>query len=570
MLIRNFKIRVILPAVLVVVVLAAVLNFYGSAKFLHYCGVLIDERVVSNAQTLQYFVSSCQKNSKAAAVSMACNPEAINAIKAKSLDQILEIFTPTHDLYQISFYTVTDEQGIVLARTRAPEYYGDSALPQPSVQEALAGHVHTCLESGPVAKVSACTGVPVYDTEGTLIGTISAGVRYDTIELVDWLKQNFQSDVTVFFGDTRVATTVKDVYGERITGTHMDSHVAEVVFGEKKEFYGDVDVFGSPYKAFYMPLHDSTGEVFGAIFFGIPMTTLKSRAQSLVWNTAIISVVGVVLSTVVLYWAVSAISAPLIELSKEMSKMEAGKLSIVINPGSNDEIGHAGQGLQRVADTLLRLINDISVTIAEHEKGNTDYQLDVSQFQGRYRLLADRIATLSSHGMEDQLTKLPNRRSFDNRLRIEFRRAMREQLSLSVLMLDLDYFKIYNDTHGHQQGDVALQVVAKVLRSTIKRGFDFAARWGGEEFVILLPGTDLAGAMKVAETIRTAAEKMDIPSLEGGHSEKITVSIGVCSLIPSPEDTIEKLIANADAALYRVKETGRNSVCQYSEQDFSD
>ena len=568
--IKNFKIRIILPAVLVVVVLTAVLAAYSSTKFLNYCDVLINERIDANTRALHYFIENCRANSKAAATSMACNPKAVNAIKSLNREQILEIFIPTQDLYQISYYTVTDGHGVVLARTQAPEDFGDSVLSQPIVQQALAGQDHTCFESSSTAKVSICTGVPVYDTEGTLIGTISAGVRYDTDDLVDWMKQQFNSDITVFFGDTRAATTVTDTQGKRITGSQMPPHIAKVVLEGKQEFYGDVKMFGLSYKALYMPLINSNGEVFGVIFFGFPMTELKWRAESLIWNTSIISVIGVVFSIVVLYWAVSAISAPLNKLSREMSKMEAGRLSVVISPGNDDEIGHAGQGLQRVADTLLRLINDISITIAEHEKGNTDYRLDVSHFQGKYRLLADHIATLSSRGMEDQLTKLPNRRSFDNRLQLEWSRSVREKVSLSVLMLDLDHFKIYNDTYGHLQGDVALRMIANVLRSTIKRGYDFAARWGGEEFVILLPGTDSAGAMKVAESIRATAENMDISHLNDGHTEKITVSIGVCTLIPSSGDTVENLVARADKALYRAKETGRNSVCQYSDQDCPD
>jgi len=173
--------------------------------------------------------------------------------------------------------------------------------------------------------------------------------------------------------------------------------------------------------------------------------------------------------------------------------------------------------------------------------------------------IVNQIRTIEQLSMIDQLTGIPNRRSFDERLQMEWKRAKREQMPISLLMIDLDKFKKINDTYGHQQGDIVLQAVAKTLQQAFNRPADFAARWGGEEFIILLPSTPLSGAMNIAEKIRTGVEKTEIPYYEGVII-KLTVSIGVNSLIPEQNSSVNAFISNADKALYAAKDAGRNKV----------
>jgi diguanylate cyclase (GGDEF)-like protein len=204
-------------------------------------------------------------------------------------------------------------------------------------------------------------------------------------------------------------------------------------------------------------------------------------------------------------------------------------------------------------------MNDINAMITEQKNGNTDYCLNTDEFHGDYKKLADSVLDLAAFGMRDQLTGIPNRRSFDYRLNWEWKRAIREKSPISILMLDVDKFKNYNDTFGHQQGDVALLSIAKVIKQTVQRLIDFAARWGGEEFIVLLPTTDSAGAVCVAEKIRTEIENMVIPC-SNPQGMKITISVGVSTQIPTLDNLPEHTISLADNALYKAKEAGRNRV----------
>ncbi len=161
----------------------------------------------------------------------------------------------------------------------------------------------------------------------------------------------------------------------------------------------------------------------------------------------------------------------------------------------------------------------------------------------------------------DGLTGIANRRRFDEALRIEWSREQREQRPLSLLMCDIDCFKAYNDTFGHLSGDLCLKKTAAVLTEHLKRPADLAVRYGGEEFAILLPETDLDGAVVVANACRAHMERLALENPATPHGI-VTLSIGVASVVPSSASTAEQLIACADQALYAAKHGGRNCVCK--------
>jgi diguanylate cyclase (GGDEF)-like protein len=168
----------------------------------------------------------------------------------------------------------------------------------------------------------------------------------------------------------------------------------------------------------------------------------------------------------------------------------------------------------------------------------------------------------------DGLTGLANRRTFDATLASEWRRAIRSGAPLSLLMVDVDHFKQYNDNFGHQGGDQCLITVAQTLAETVHRGGDFPARYGGEEFVVILPNTDEAGSELVAENIRAEIEKRAIHHPMSSVGPHVTVSIGRATVIPRTDDNIEKIVSLADMGLYQAKSLGRNRVCMSDDGRF--
>ncbi|MCZ0898441.1 diguanylate cyclase, partial [Microcoleus sp. HI-ES] len=160
----------------------------------------------------------------------------------------------------------------------------------------------------------------------------------------------------------------------------------------------------------------------------------------------------------------------------------------------------------------------------------------------------------------DSLTEVRNRHSFNEYLDTEWRRLAREEAPLSLIMGDIDYFKLYNDTYGHQAGDECLRQVAAVIQHSVKRPADLVARYGGEEFVVVLPNTDIEGAAFVAEMIAQQVRGLHIAHAKSAVSEYVTLSLGVACCIPGVRSQPGELIAMADESLYRAKEAGRDRV----------
>jgi two-component system cell cycle response regulator len=160
----------------------------------------------------------------------------------------------------------------------------------------------------------------------------------------------------------------------------------------------------------------------------------------------------------------------------------------------------------------------------------------------------------------DPLTKIANRRHFDSFLEKEWLRAIRSSEPLSLVLIDVDHFKLYNDTLGHAAGDACLRKVAAALQSHALRPTDIAARYGGEEFVLLFAETSADTAFKLAESIRAHVESMEVPSPRSNTSAWLTVSVGVATIVPTQRDDIESFFVAADRAMYQAKEAGRNRV----------
>jgi diguanylate cyclase (GGDEF)-like protein len=180
-----------------------------------------------------------------------------------------------------------------------------------------------------------------------------------------------------------------------------------------------------------------------------------------------------------------------------------------------------------------------------------------------YQQLEQANRELQQLSVMDSLTQIANRRKFDRYIAQEWIRLSREQSPLSLILCDIDHFKLYNDTYGHPAGDRCLVEVAQAISKVIKRPSDLVARYGGEEFVLVLPQTSLEGAKYLAQQIRLQVQSLKIPHLRSSVDLYVTISLGVSACIPHPDFDFEVLIAAADQGLYQAKEMGRNQAVEY-------
>lgn len=210
-------------------------------------------------------------------------------------------------------------------------------------------------------------------------------------------------------------------------------------------------------------------------------------------------------------------------------------------------------------------IRDV-VHVVRKENGEVEaligFMFDITERKNTEEKLIVLQKELEELSFKDGLTGIPNRRMFDSVMEVEWSNAMRNHQPLSLIMLDIDYFKQYNDHYGHIQGDDCLRRVAKVLTSAAARSRDFIARFGGEEFVVVLPETDAQAAMNVAERCRNLIFKEQIFHENSQVSQLLTVSLGVGTIVPNRNDKLMHFVEEVDQKLYHAKQKGRNRIVE--------
>ncbi|MDH5354860.1 MAG: diguanylate cyclase [Gammaproteobacteria bacterium] len=231
----------------------------------------------------------------------------------------------------------------------------------------------------------------------------------------------------------------------------------------------------------------------------------------------------------------------LYQLNKGVSAVSKGLLNQPVKGLKNDEIAE-------IAHRFNAMVGVLDQTTVSRDQ----LKMVVEEETRQLKLLSE----------TDALTKLANRRAFDNRYLAELSNSKRNGLPLCLLMVDIDHFKLYNDGYGHKKGDIALSRVAQAIAEILPRETDFAARYGGEEFVVLLPATDIEGARIMAERMCNSIRLINIPHLYSPDAKVLTVSIGV-AVTGENTTTESELIQHADDALYQAKHNGRNQYQAY-------
>jgi diguanylate cyclase (GGDEF)-like protein len=232
-----------------------------------------------------------------------------------------------------------------------------------------------------------------------------------------------------------------------------------------------------------------------------------------------------------------------------------GKRTFIHSLGTQRRVAGFFLGISNesfVPDVYQKLISILLVYCANTLESHRLYMENLER-----RAEEERLQKLS---LEDALTGLANRRHFDAVLMTEVRRSARTKSMISLVMIDIDCFKAYNDEYGHQQGDEALRRVAAAVGGAVGRAGDLAARYGGEEFAVILPVTDAEGVMALGERVRSSIEHLHIPHVRSSTGTYLTASVGVCSVEGSPALTPALLIGAADRALYRAKRKGGNCI----------
>ena len=287
--------------------------------------------------------------------------------------------------------------------------------------------------------------------------------------------------------------------------------------------------------------------------------------QQLFISTILVSMVFVGYMGRVVSQAISHPIQELTDIARRVTHESEFSLQAPVN--SEDEIGSLARSFNQLIIWVREYTDALELAKADLEQRVEERTVELAEANKK---LQERTAELEKTNEKlkelselDDLTQLANRRCFDISLNREWHRAIRQKSPLALILVDVDYFKNFNDAHGHLAGDSCLQKLGSAIKASVNRSTDVAARYGGEEFAILLPETNSLGAVEVAKRLKAEVHLLAIIHCASKTSHLVTLSIGVSSLVPTSSQNQKELIEQTDQALYRAKEKGRNCIETY-------
>jgi signal transduction histidine kinase/response regulator of citrate/malate metabolism/HPt (histidine-containing phosphotransfer) domain-containing protein/HAMP domain-containing protein len=451
----SLKTKIILPTIVIIILLVAVLTIYSTQNFSGFVHDLLADKMEVNVNGLKSHMKSCEYITKLAAYSTSANAYVIKAIKERDRNEIIRLLTPMLEFDRVDYFTVTDGNGIVLARTHDHDKYGDSVLDQQNVTDALEGKISTYYEEGTIVKVSVRTGSPVYDADGTIIGVVSAGVRFDTNESVDRLKEIFKAEFSCFYGDTRVATTIYSE-GERVTGGKLSPEMAQFALENKNTFSGERIFLGRIYEAYFMPLLNARNEAFAVLFVGETNERQISNQREIINNIIFISSIGLILTAILLFLLTSSIVKPVKRMVDLISEVANGNINVDVETknASSDEISVMINDVYSLIGIIKSLVNDLSrLTRKINIHGNMEITIDTSKYKGSYKEIIDSIKTM-----------------LDSILMMNKTMAVVDYLDTMISVVDFEHNLLYlnrsmADMYGVDRENCIGQKCYKVLRN---------------------------------------------------------------------------------------------------------
>lgn len=323
-----------------------------------YIGKEAQESAIQGANGLQYLLESQKKSAQNFAEEAALNPDMIRAVGAKDKNAVLQTMGPMLKHTDLDFVTITDEKGIVIARTHEPEKAGDSVINQSNVASALKGTSLAAVESGTAVKLSARAGVPVKNEQGIVVGVISAGFDLSNGKLVDQAKSMFHTDMTVFLNDVRLTTTIlKD--GQRIVGTKLNESIASTVLQQGKNYSNKADILGLPYYTSYLPLYGTNKEIIGVLFSGQELQASIAQRNQLLALIGGIWLVVLIISFVAVVFLSRKLFSPLKGLVDAIEHVAAGDLTRQLKVDSGDELEVLANHFNKMIQSLKDLLQQI-------------------------------------------------------------------------------------------------------------------------------------------------------------------------------------------------------------------
>jgi diguanylate cyclase (GGDEF)-like protein len=540
----------------------------------------------SNPQTEQYLWQQMQLFRNLTWISLGTENGDSLGVWRPGDGEDLQISFSNRSTQHFGNYYATDRQGkrTVRLKIERPAY---DPRTRPWYQEAIAAKrgIWTSIYAGfTPGTIFIAASQPLYNADGKLLGV--SGVDISLLEIQSFLTQNPVTPNSQIFLIERSGLLVasssqeppfKLVKGLKPTRLSIQDSQIPLIRATAQSLYqqfGDLNQIKQQHQLYF--IIDGRGKFVQVLPFKreggldwlivvvVPesdvMAQIQAGRETTIWLCLGALMAVIVLNILISRWLVK----PIIGLSQASQKIAQGDFSYQVPAPKIRELFTLANSFNQMSQEIQQSrqqLEDYSRSLAEKVSHRTQaLQAEIERRAAAEVALQSANEELQRLAYLDGLTQIANRRRFDERLNQEWLRLKREQLPLSLIICDVDYFKQYNDTYGHQAGDDCLCQVAQAIAAATRRSSDLVARYGGEEFVVLLPNTPLEGAMEVASLIQTQIKSLQIPHRKSQVSQYITASFGVVSTIPTEATTPEQLLQQVDDALYQAKSEGRDRI----------
>lgn len=399
---NSLKFKLLLFIFAITILLASSILAINAIRFTTYESGNSKSNVMRANEILNEKITELKKESMDVGTQLSLNPVVTKAIEEKNSDKILNDLKDILKGSSVEFVTVTDEKGNVLARTHEPDKKGDNVLNQVNVKNALQGKVNSQVEAGTQVKLAARAGIPVKNEKGDIVGVISIGYRLDSNNVVDYIKDKFDCDSTIFLGDVRVTTTIiKDE--SRVVGTKLDENISKVVF-DNNVYFGETDILGSRYDTAYSPIVGENNKVIGVIFTGKSKADSQAILRSFIISTIISSLIVLFIAGIIVYIYIdNRISKPLVRAVGHFKLLSEGNFTKKVSEKSlrrMDEIGDMSKGIERMRQALSILIKKIMDDSQEMSASSKELFATVEEFTAMEQSIGNGIKNIN-YGIQD-------------------------------------------------------------------------------------------------------------------------------------------------------------------------
>ncbi|AGF59222.1 methyl-accepting chemotaxis protein [Clostridium saccharoperbutylacetonicum] len=358
---NSLKFKLLIFIFAIIILLAGSVLTINAIKFDSYSSSNNKNEVLRANYLLSDKINELKNESMNIGTQLSFNSTVIKLVEEKNSDELLNELKIILKNSNVEFVTVTDEKGNVIVRTHEPDKKGDSVINQANVKNAILGKANSQVEGGTQVKLAARSGIPVKDEKGNIIGVISVGYRLDSDNVVDYIKEKYDCDATIFLDDIRISTTLmKD--GNRAVGTKLDEKISKVVF-DNNSYSGEADILGSKYDTMYTPILGDNNKVIGILFTGRSKVEGQMVLRSFITSTIVSSLIILLLFGIVVYLYISnTISKPLLRAVGHFGLLAEGNFTIELSEKSlkrKDEIGDLAKGIERMRKELTILIKKI-------------------------------------------------------------------------------------------------------------------------------------------------------------------------------------------------------------------